>query len=263
MLARRDVKHVGGARGVAVVSIIGYAYNGGAAFDCDRPSEVIEHSASVIRKQLGNLVSRCVEVEHRAGFEAAVVRPRDPDDERVTVDRDGPAEKVVPLAIIGQELLCKIAKIVMKNKDLRIGIQILRMLGEKANNLGLKEITSGLLTPALENFNSKFLNDVQLINNHELLSLYSVLKTIMLSNLEYTTTSESYPRYRDLCLKYSLIPHVKITYTKHVRNLKNNHLLNTQRITIESRRWILKIVPKFDVSEGLSVLKILINKCKV
>ena len=164
--------------------------------------------------------------------------------------------------IIGQELLCKIAKIVMKNKDLRIGIQILRMLGEKANNLGLKEITSGLLTPELENFNSKFLNDIQMINSHELLCLYSVLKAIKLSNIDYTTISESYSTYRYLCLKYSLIPHVKITYTKHVRHLKNNHLLNTQRITIENRRWILKIVPKFDVSEGLSVLKILINKCK-
>ncbi len=165
--------------------------------------------------------------------------------------------------VVDQELLCNIAKIVMKNRDLRVGIQILRMLGEKANNMGSKKINSDLLTPELTNFNSKFLSDIQLISEHELLCLYAVLKTIMLSNMDYTTISESYPKYRDLCLKYSRIPHVKITYTKHIRDLKNNHLLNTQRITVESRRWIMKIEPEFNISDGLAVLKILINKCKI
>ena len=49
---------------------------------------------------------------------------------------------------------------------------------------------------------------------------------------------------RRLCKKYKSHQHVVISFSKHIRVLKANHFVDSNRVKINGQRWYLKIISK-------------------
>lgn len=168
--------------------------------------------------------------------------------------------------IIDEDNLELIGKIVEDTKNMRHGIEILRLIGLYIDKEGMDEITAEIIrTAATEVAYPEFRSDIiDRLKNQELLSLYAVVRALLNSKKSFTTIDEAYEDYAAICETYEIEPHVKMSFRKYIRQLNTLKILQADSIRIdeESRGRHLKItlldVPAERLNEYLN--QILENK---
>jgi len=168
--------------------------------------------------------------------------------------------------IINEDNLELIGKIVEDSKNMRHGIEILRLSGQYIDKEGMDEITAEIIrTAATEVAYPDFRSDIiDRLKNQELLSLYAVVRALLNSKNSFTTIDEAYEDYAAICETYEIEPHVKMSFRKYIRQLNTLKILQADSIRIDedSRGRHLKItlldVPAERLNEYLN--QILENK---
>ncbi len=168
--------------------------------------------------------------------------------------------------VINENNLELIGKIVEDTKNMRHGIEILRLSGLFLDKEGLDKITAEIIrTAAAEVAYPEFRSDIiDRLKNQELLSLSAVIRALLNSKKSFTTIDEAYEDYKVICETYEIEPHVKMSFRKYIRQLNSLKILlaDSIRIDDESRGRHLKItlldVPAERLNEYLN--QILENK---
>ncbi|MHA1340764.1 MAG: Cdc6/Cdc18 family protein [Promethearchaeota archaeon] len=127
-----------------------------------------------------------------------------------------------------EELLWMIAEIVEKEKNMRIGIDLMRAIALHLDEQGLSEATAEMVRQAGENIISNY--DTDLINylksEHEYLLLLSIARFLKNNDRTYITTDEIYNHYVMACEEYNITPYKFPTLKRYIRKLEGYGLIN-------------------------------------
>lgn len=147
--------------------------------------------------------------------------------------------------VMNEDNLELIAKIVEDTKNMRHGIEILRLSGQYLDKEGLDESSAEIIrNAAAEVAYPEFRADIiDRLKDQELLSLYAVVRALLNSQKSFTTIDDAYEDYKIICETYEIVPHVKMSFRKYVRQLNTLKILlaDSIRIDEESRGRHLKI----------------------
>jgi len=138
------------------------------------------------------------------------------------------AKKAFKDEAITKKALETLTEIVIKTKNLRHGIDILRRAGQFSDKNNLKKITPAIIKRFRTQAYTQFLEKIEHLDINHLLSLLGILECVRASSQRETTTNESFERYQQLCLNYGLRPHVKMSFRKYCRDLLENKLINSR-----------------------------------
>ena len=127
-----------------------------------------------------------------------------------------------------------ISQIVVENKNMRHGIEILRKCGLYADKEGINRITANMVREASNEVYSTFRADViDKLNEQELLALYGIARSLINTGEPYTLVDDAFNDYEAICENYSIEPHVKMSFRKYVRQLKSLKIIATKTVRIE------------------------------
>ncbi len=147
--------------------------------------------------------------------------------------------------VVNEDDLELIAKIVEDTKNMRHGIEILRLSGQYMDKEGLDESSAEIIrNAAAEVAYPEFRADIiDRLKDQELLSLYAVVRNLLNSQKSFTTIDDAYEDYKIICETYEMEPHVKMSFRKYIRQLNTLKILlaDSIRIDEESRGRHLKI----------------------
>ncbi len=146
--------------------------------------------------------------------------------------------------ILEDENLELITDIVTENQNMRMGIDIMRACGIRADEHGLSSINSEMILESRNDINPTFRADV--IDNlrlHEQVALWSVAKALLRSGDPYTKVEETYDIYMMVCEEINIKPHVQMSFRKYIRNLANVKAIHKDYLnpTIEKKGRQLEI----------------------
>jgi len=146
---------------------------------------------------------------------------------------------------MNEDSLELIAKIVEDTKNMRHGIEILRLSGQYMDKEGIDEFSAEIIrNAAAEVAYPEFRADIiDRLKDQELLSLYAVVRALLNSEKSFTTIDDAYEDYKIICETYEIEPHVKMSFRKYIRQLNTLKILlaDSIRIDEESRGRHLKI----------------------
>jgi len=132
------------------------------------------------------------------------------------------------------EILNFISRIVVENKNMRHGIEILRKSGLHSDKEGLDEITSEIIREAANDVYPTFRGDIiDQLNDQELLALYGIVKSLMRNDEPYTLVDDAFEEYEAACENYSTESHVKMSFRKYVRQLNDLKIIASRTVRIE------------------------------
>jgi len=147
--------------------------------------------------------------------------------------------------VVNEDNLELIAKIVEDTKNMRHGIEILRLSGQYMDKEGLDESSAEIIrNAAAEVAYPEFRADIiDRLKDQELLSLYAVVRNLLNSQKSFTTIDDAYEDYKIICETYEMEPHVKMSFRKYIRQLNTLKILlaDSIRIDEESRGRHLNI----------------------
>ncbi|MFX1385219.1 MAG: Cdc6/Cdc18 family protein [Promethearchaeota archaeon] len=136
--------------------------------------------------------------------------------------------------VIDDELLTMIAQIVVENKNMRHGIEILRKCGLYVDKEGLNSITADIVRAASNEVYPTFRGDiVDQLNEQELLALYGIAKNLINKDEPFTLVDDAYEEYLVVCENYNIEPHVKMSFRKYVRQLNQLKIIASKTVRIE------------------------------
>ncbi len=146
--------------------------------------------------------------------------------------------------ILEDENLELISDIVTENNNMRIGIDIMRACGIRADEKGLSSIDSEMILESRNVINPTFRADV--IDNlrlHEQVALWSVAKALLASGDPYTKVEDTYEIYMILCEELNIKPHVQMSFRKYIRNLADVKAIHKDYLnpTVEKKGRQLEI----------------------
>jgi len=146
--------------------------------------------------------------------------------------------------ILEDENLELITDIVTENNNMRMGIDIMRACGIRADEHGLSSVNSEMILESRNDINPTFRADV--IDNlrlHEQVALWSVAKALLQSGNPYTKVEETYEIYEMTCEELSIKPHVQMSFRKYIRNLADVKAIHKDYLnpTIEKKGRQLEI----------------------
>jgi archaeal cell division control protein 6 len=157
------------------------------------------------------------------------------------------AKKAFKEDVISQKALETLTEIVIKTKNLRHGIDILRRAGQFADKNNLKEIGPLVMKRFKTQAYSQFYEKIEHLHNSVKITLLAILECIRASNQRKTIVNESYRRYQELCEKFQIRAHVKMTFRKYCRDLIENKLIKSRMEKVKKGKGRLnKFTPYHD-----------------
>jgi cell division control protein 6 len=127
-----------------------------------------------------------------------------------------------------------ISQIVVENKNMRHGIEILRKCGLYADREGLNRISADMVREASNEVYPTFRGDIiDRLNEQELLALYGIVRTLINNDEPYALVDDAFEEYKAVCESYSIDPHVKMSYRKYVRQLRDLKIIASKTVRIE------------------------------
>ncbi len=113
-----------------------------------------------------------------------------------------------------------IADIVVENKNMRTGIDIMRACGIRADEKKLSQIDSDMILESRNDINPTFRGEIiDRLKTHEKLTLWAIARTLDFTKVPYTKVEAAYENYEVLCAELETKPHVAMSFRKYIRNL--------------------------------------------
>jgi cell division control protein 6 len=164
--------------------------------------------------------------------EKITLKPYDYDDSNLILQYR--SEIAFKENVVNDDILAMISQIVVENKNMRHGIEILRKCGLYADKEGINRITANMVREASNEVYSTFRADViDKLNEQELLALYGIARSLINTGEPYTLVDDAFNDYEAICENYSIEPHVKMSFRKYVRQLKSLKIIATKTVRIE------------------------------
>lgn len=139
--------------------------------------------------------------------------------------------------IVSDNILEMVSQIVAEHKNMRHGIEILRRSGLYADKEGLSYLTPEIIREASNDVYPTFRSDViDQLEDHELLTLLGIAQALINKGEPFALVEDAYDEYRVLCERFNLEIHVKMSFTKHIRNLKQLKVVSTKNVQIEESK---------------------------
>ena len=136
--------------------------------------------------------------------------------------------------VINEELLTMVSQIVVNNKNMRHGIEILRKSGSYCDKEGLDRINADIIREASNDVYTTFRSDiVDDLKNQELLALNGIVRSLINKGEPFTLVDDAFVEYNVLCENYSIEPHVKMSFRKYVRQLTQLKIVASKTVRIE------------------------------
>lgn len=146
--------------------------------------------------------------------------------------------------VLSEEILEMISQIVVDHKNMRHGIEILRKSGLYADKEGLDWINADIIREASNEVYPTFRGDIiDQLKDHELFALAGIAQSFINQEEPYTLIDDAYEDYQAMCEAYEVKPHVKMSFRKYVRQLRQLKVIasKTVRISEGQRGRHLKI----------------------
>lgn len=122
-----------------------------------------------------------------------------------------------------------IADMVVEDRNMRMGIDVMRACGLHCDEHNLSHITSEMILDSRSEINSTFRADiVDQLKLHEHLTLAAVGVTLTQKKEPFTGVDEAYINYCALCEEFNKKPHVKMSFRKYIRNLVSIKALSAE-----------------------------------
>lgn len=122
--------------------------------------------------------------------------------------------------VLEDDIVDLIADIVVEQKNMRTGIDIMRSCGIHADEKMLSTINTDMVLRSRDSISPTFRADVlDNLKLHEQLTLWAVAAALKASGDPYTKVDESYEYYEMLCEEMGYKAHVQMSYRKYIRNL--------------------------------------------
>ena len=160
--------------------------------------------------------------------------------------------------VITEDILNMISQIVADHENIRHGVEILRKCGIYADKKGKTKITADFVRQASNDVYPTFRGEiVDQLNDQEILSLYGVTLSLMEKNQPFTLVDSAFDQYLAICGRYSIEPHVKMSFRKYIRTLNQLNIIASRTIRlgeVERRRHLeitLLDIPAFKMEEFL------------
>jgi len=135
---------------------------------------------------------------------------------------------------IDEDIINMVAKIVVANKNMRHGIDILQKSGLYADKEELTQISADIIRKASNEVYPTFRADVvDELNDQELLALYGIAQSLMNKDEAYTLVDDAYEEYQAICESYDQEAHVKMSFRKYVRQLNQMKIITSKTVRIE------------------------------
>ncbi len=154
------------------------------------------------------------------------------------------SELAIKENVVDDDILTMIAQIVVENRNMRHGIEILRKSGLFVDKEGLNRITADVIREASNEVYPTFRADIiDQLKDQELLGLYGIVKSLTNNDTPFTLVDDAYEEYLVACENYNIEPHVKMSFRKYVRRLHDLKAIasKTARIEDEQRGRHLEI----------------------
>lgn len=134
--------------------------------------------------------------------------------------------------LLGREGIEFISSIVERSKNLRHGVEILKLCGQYANKKYLNKIDNNIIKKiARQVVYSDFRADIfDKLKMHEAITFYALLKAYRDRDGKFVTTDISFNNYITICKNLGIKPHIKLTFNMYIRKLNKTHLI-TSRLT--------------------------------
>jgi len=125
-----------------------------------------------------------------------------------------------------------ISSIVERSKNLRHGVEILKLCGQYVNKRCLNKIGNNIIKKiAKQIVHSDFRADIfDKLKMHEAITFYALLKAYGDRDGKFVTTDVSFNNYIAICKTLGIRPHIKLTFNMYIRKLSKTHLI-TSRLT--------------------------------
>ncbi|MHA2035721.1 MAG: Cdc6/Cdc18 family protein [Promethearchaeota archaeon] len=136
--------------------------------------------------------------------------------------------------VLDEELLTMIAQIVVENKNMRHGIEIIRKSGLYCDKESLDFITADIIRAASDNVYPTFrANVIDDLKDQELLALLGIVRSLMNNGTPFALVDDAFEEYQSICESYSIEPHVKMSFRKYVRQLAQLKIIASKTVRIE------------------------------
>ncbi|MHA2179924.1 MAG: Cdc6/Cdc18 family protein [Promethearchaeota archaeon] len=136
--------------------------------------------------------------------------------------------------VMDEELLTMVAQIVVENKNMRHGIEIIRKSGLYCDKEVLDRISADIIREASDDVYSTFRAEViDDLKDQELLALLGIVRTLLNSGTPFALVDDAFEEYQSICESYSIEPHVKMSFRKYVRQLAQLKVIASKTVRIE------------------------------
>ncbi|TES93964.1 MAG: hypothetical protein E3J90_13585 [Promethearchaeota archaeon] len=134
--------------------------------------------------------------------------------------------------VINDDTLSIISQIVTDYENMRVGIELLRKSGLYADRKGLDAITPDIIRTN-EVYPSVRGEIFDQLNDQELFTLYGICMAIHNLQQSYILVDDAFEEYQIISQKYSIEPHVKMSFRKYIRTLGQLRIIATKSVRIE------------------------------
>ena len=136
--------------------------------------------------------------------------------------------------VVSDDILSMISSIVVENKNMRHGIEILRKCGLYADKEGLDRITADMVREASNEVYPTFRGEIiDKLSDQELFALLGIVRALINSDEPYTLVDDAFEEYLASCESYSMESHVKMSFRKYIRQLKQLKIIASKTVRIE------------------------------
>ncbi|MHA1931309.1 MAG: Cdc6/Cdc18 family protein [Promethearchaeota archaeon] len=136
--------------------------------------------------------------------------------------------------VMDEELLTMVSQIVVENKNMRHGIEIIRKSGLYCDKEVLDRISADIIREASDDVYSTFRAEViDDLKDQELLALLGIVRTLLNSGTPFALVDDAFEEYQSICESYSIEPHVKMSFRKYVRQLAQLKVIASKTVRIE------------------------------
>ncbi|MFW9897496.1 MAG: Cdc6/Cdc18 family protein [Candidatus Thorarchaeota archaeon] len=136
--------------------------------------------------------------------------------------------------VIDEDLLTMVAQIVVENKNMRHGIEIIRKSGLYCDKEGLDHITADIIREASDDVYPTFRADIiDGLKDQELLALLGIVRSLLNYGTPFALVDDAFEEYQSICETYSIEPHVKMSFRKYVRQLAQLKIIASKTVRIE------------------------------
>lgn len=138
--------------------------------------------------------------------------------------------------VIDDDLLTMVAQIVVENKNMRHGIEILRRSGLHADKEGFERISADIIREASNDVYPTFRGEiVDELKDHELFALHGIANSLINNDKSFTLVDDAYSDYEEVCELYDFEPHVKMSFRKYVRQLNTLKVIASKTVRIKDK----------------------------